>query len=162
VPPSGTDEIIIDEIHNPMIRAGDVLVPLIGRRLTARVAAGKDVGAYLSPTVYLIRPDIAALDPWFLAGVLSSTGGDRQAARMASTLSDRIRFDPRRVRIPLLPIENQRAYGESFRRLWDFARTLRIAYDEGTDLIHDLIDATTASFLDAQDSAEAREAARGS
>jgi hypothetical protein len=162
VPPSGTDEIIIDEVHNPTIRAGDVLVPLIGRRFTARVAAGKDVGAYLSPTVYLIRPDIAAFDPWFLAGVLSSTGGDRQAARMASTLGDRIRFDPRRVRIPLLPIEDQRAYGESFRRLWDFARTLRIAYDEGTDLVHELIDATAASFLDAQDSAEAREAARGS
>jgi type I restriction-modification system DNA methylase subunit len=162
VPPSGTDEIIIDEVHNPTIRAGDVLVPLIGRRLTARVAAGKDVGAYLSPTVYLIRPDITALDPWFLAGVLSSAGGDRQAARMASTFGDRIRFDPRRVRIPLLPIEDQRAYGESFRRLWDFARTLRIAYDEGTDLVRDLIDATAVSFLDAQDSAEAREAARGS
>lgn len=146
VPPSGADEIIIDEVRNPAIRAGDVLVPLIGRRLTARVANGEDVGAYLSPTVYLIRPDTAALDPWFLAGVLSSTGGDRQAARMASTLGDRIRFDPRRVRVPLLPIEDQRAYGESFRRLWDFARTLRTAYDEGTDLIRDLVDATAASL----------------
>ena len=146
VPPSGAEEIVIDEVRNPAIRAGDVLVPLIGRRLTARVANGEDVGAYLSPTVYLIRPDTAALDPWFLAGVLSSTGGDRQAARMASTLGDRIRFDPRRVRVPLLPIEDQRAYGESFRRLWDFARTLRTAYDEGTDLVRDLIDATAASL----------------
>jgi len=162
VPPSGTDEVIIDEVRNPAIRAGDVLVPLIGRRLTARVAAGEDVGAYLSPSVYLIRPDTAALDPWFLAGVLSSTGGDRQAARMASTLGDRIRFDPRRVRIALLPIEDQRAYGESFHRIWDFTRTLRIAYDEGTDLVHDLIDATAASFLDAQDFAEARGATRSS
>jgi hypothetical protein len=134
VPPSGTDEIILDEVRNPAIRAGDVLVPLIVRRLTARVAGDEDVGAYLSPTVYLIRPDTAALDPWFLAGVLSSTGGGRQAARMASTLGDRIRFDPRRVRVPLLPIEDQRAYGESFRRIWDFTRTLRTAYDEGTDL----------------------------
>jgi hypothetical protein len=162
VPPSGTDEIIIDEVRNPAIRAGDVLVPLIGRRLTARVAGGEDVGAYLSPTVYLIRPDTAALDPWFLSGVLSSSGGGRQAARMASTLGDRIRFDPRRVRVPLLPIEDQRAYGESFRRIWDFTRTLRTAYDEGTDLIRDLVDATAASFLDAQDSAKAREAARSS
>lgn len=162
VPPSGADEIFIDEVHNPAIRAGDVLVPLIGRRLTARVAAGEDVGAYLSPTVYLIRPDTAALDPWFLAGVLSSTGGDRQAARMAGTLGDRIRFDPRRVRIPLLPLEEQRAYGESFCRIWDFTRTLRAAYDEGTDLVRDLIDATAVSFLDAQDSAGARDAARSS
>ena len=65
---------------------------------------------------------------------------------MASTFGDRIRFDPRRVRIPLLPIEDQRAYGESFRRLWDFVRTLRTAYDEGTDLVRDLIDATAASL----------------
>ena len=162
VAPSGTDEIILDEVRNPAIRAGDVLVPLIGRRLTARVAAGEDVGAYLSPTVYLIRPDTAALDPWFLAGMLSSTGGNRQAARMASTLGDRIRFDPRRVRIPLLPIEDQRAYGESFHRIWDFTRTLRTAYDEGTDLVRDLIDATAASFLDTRDFAEAREATRSS
>jgi hypothetical protein len=27
---------------------------------------------------------------------------------MASTLSDTVRFDPRRVRIPVLPIEDQR------------------------------------------------------
>jgi len=162
VPPSGTDGIIVDEVRNPAIRAGDVLVPLIGRRLTARVAGGEDVGAYLSPTVYLIRPDAAALDPWYLAGVLSSSGGDRQAARMASTLGDRIRFDPRRVRIPLLPIEEQRAYGDYFRRIWDFTRTLRGAYDEGTDLVRDLIDATAASFPGVQDPAETREASRSS
>jgi hypothetical protein len=162
VPPSGIDEIIIDEVRNSAIRAGDVLVPLIGRRLTARVAGDEDVGAYLSPTVYLIRPDVAALDPWFLVGVLSSSGGGRQAARMASTLGDRIRFDPRRVRVLLLPIEDQRAYGESFRGIWDFTRTLRAAYDEGTDLVRDLIDATAAPFLDAQDSAKARDAVRSS
>ena len=155
VPPSDTGEIILDEVRNPKIRGGDVLVPLIGRRLTARVAAGEDVGAYLSPTVYLIRPDTAALDPWFLAGVLSSTDSDRQAARMASTLGDRIRFDPRRVRIPLLPIEDQCAYGEAFHCIWDFARTLRAAYDQGTGLVRDLIDATTVSFLDAQGLAKA-------
>jgi hypothetical protein len=58
-----------DEVRNPTMRAGDVLVPLVGRRLIARVADGRDVGAYLSPTVYLIRPDRASVDPWFLAGL---------------------------------------------------------------------------------------------
>ena len=53
---------------------------------------------------------------------------------------------PEPARVPLLPVEDQRAYGESFRRLWDFARTLRTAYDEGTALIRDFIDAT-ASLL---------------
>lgn len=100
VPPSETEEIVIDEVHNQAIRAGDVLVSLIGRRLTARVAEGEGVDACLSPTVYLIWPDTAAFDPWFLAGVLSSAGGDLQVARMVSPLGDRIRFDPRRVRVP--------------------------------------------------------------
>ena len=47
---------------------------------------------------------------------------------MASTLSDTVRFDPRRVRIPVLPIEDQRTYGAAFRRLADLARTLRAAH----------------------------------
>ncbi len=34
---------------------------------------------------------------------------------MAGTMGDHIRFEPRRVRVPLLPIETQRAYGEAFR-----------------------------------------------
>ena len=141
-PPSEVAEVIADEVRNPPIREGDVLVPLVGRRLTARVAAGLDVGAYLSPTIYLIRPDPATIDPWFLAGFLSSSDGGRQAARMASTLGEHIRFDPRRVRIPLPPIGMQRAYGEAFRRLWEFARTLRAAHDLGIDFVRDMIDAT--------------------
>ena len=107
------------------------------------------MGAYLSPTIYLIRPDATTIDPWFLAGFLSSSGGGRQAARMASTMGDHIRFEPRRVRVPLLSIETQRAYGEAFRRLWDFARTLRAAHDEGIDFVRDLIDATAASITEA-------------
>jgi hypothetical protein len=149
VPPSGIGDVIPDEVRNPTIREGDVLVPMVSRRLTARVATGRDVGAYLSPTVYLIRPDATTIDPWFLAGFLSSSGGGRQAARMASTMGDHIRFEPRRVRVPLFSIETQRAYGEAFRRLWNFARTLRAAHDEGTDFVRDLIDATAASITEA-------------
>ena len=46
---------------------------------------------------------------------------------MASTLSDTVRFDPRRVRIQVLPIEDQRTYGAAFRRLAE-ARTPRAAH----------------------------------
>ena len=78
--------------------------------MIARVAQGQDVGAVLSSLVVLIRPDSAVLDPWYLAGLLSSSDSDsgRQATRMASTLGDTVRFDPRRVRILVLPIEDQR------------------------------------------------------
>jgi hypothetical protein len=120
-----------------------------GRHRSQERRAVENCGAYLSPTVYLIRPDATTIDPWFLAGFLSSSGGGRQAARMASTMGDHIRFEPRRVRVPLLPIETQRAYGEAFRRLWDFARTLRAAHDEGIDFVRDLIDATAASITEA-------------
>jgi type I restriction-modification system DNA methylase subunit len=143
-PPSDVTEVIADEVRNPPIRAGDVLVPLVGRRLTARVAADLDVGAYLSPTVLLIRPDPATIDPWFIAGFLSSSGGGRQAARMTSTLGEHIRFDPRRMRIPLLPIDTQRVHGEAFRKLWEFARTLRAAHDLGIDFVRDMLDVTVA------------------
>lgn len=153
-PPSEVTEVIADQVRNPPIREGDVLVPLVGRRLTARVATGLDVGAYLSPTVFLIRPDPATVDPWFLAGFLSSSDGGRQAARMTSTLGEHIRFDPRRVRIPLPSIETQRVYGEAFRKLWEFARTLRAAHDLGIDFVRDMIDATAAPLGEAADRGE--------
>ncbi len=143
-PPSEVTEVTADEVRNPAIREGDVLVPLVGRRLAARVATELDVGAYPSPTVVLIRPDPATVDPWFLAGFLSSSDGDRQAARMTSTLGEHTRFDPRRVRIPLPPISTQRAHGEAFRKLWEFTQTLRAAHDLGIDFVQDMTDLTTS------------------
>jgi hypothetical protein len=117
-------------------------MPHIAHRLVARVAADADVGAYLSPSVYLIRADPATVDPRFLAGILSSTDGGRQA--MTSTLADHVRFEPRRVRVPLLPLEEQQSYGETFRRLAEFARVFRETQDSGIDLVRDLTDATIA------------------
>jgi len=148
VPPSEVAEVIPDDVRNPAIHEGDVLVPLSGRRLTARVAAGKDVGAYLSSSVFLIRTDPATVDPWYLAGLLSSSGGGNQATRMASTLGEHMRFDPRRVRIPLPPVSVQCEYGEAFRRLWEFAKTLRAAHDLGIDFVRDMIDVTAAPLTE--------------
>lgn len=146
VSPTEEADVPDDEILSPRVREGDVLVPHVARQLIARVAQGQDVGAVLSSSVVLIRPDSAVLDPWYLAGLLSSSDSSRQAARMASTLGDTTRFDPRRVRIPVIPIDDQRTHGEAFRRLADLARTLRAAHDEGNALIRDLIDATVSSI----------------
>ena len=146
VPPSESGEVFVDDLRNPAIREGDVLVPLVARRLTARVATDSDVGAYLSPSVFLIRTDPATIDPWYLAGLLSSSGGGHQAARMSSAIGENIRFDPRRVRIPLQPIVTQREYGETFRKLWEFAKTLRAAHDLGIDFVRDMIDATVTTL----------------
>jgi hypothetical protein len=140
VPPSGAGEVDGDEVRNPPIRSGDVLVPLVARRLTARVATEQDVGAYPASTVYVVRTDPAVLEPWFLAGYLSSGDGGRQAERMSSSGGD-VRVDLRRVRLPLLPIDTQRAYGQVFQRLAEFARNLRAAHDLGLDLVRNSTDA---------------------
>lgn len=161
--PSEVAEVVDDKVRNPAIREGEVLLPLSGPRLTARVATGKDVGAYLSSSVFLIRTDPAIVDPWFLAGLLSSSGGGNQATRMASMLGEYVRFEPRRVRIPLLPISaQQREYGAAFQRIWEFARTLRAAYDMGIDFVRDMVDITakpiaeTAAVAQSPQSVQAR------
>jgi hypothetical protein len=77
VPPTEEDDVPDDEV-----------LPHVARQLIARVAQGQDVGAVLSSSVVLIRPDSAVLDPWYLAGLLSSSDSGRQAARMASTLGE--------------------------------------------------------------------------
>jgi hypothetical protein len=73
---------------------------------------------------------------------------------MTSAFGEHIRFDPRRVRIPLPPIGTQRAYGEAFRKLWEFARTLRAAHNLGIEFVRDMVDATTAPLGEAADCEE--------
>jgi hypothetical protein len=145
-PPSEISDFPDDEIRYPAIRVGDVLVPVLGQRLTARVATDMDIGARPASTIHLIRPDAAIIDPWFLVGLLSSNTLSQQAARASSTLGEHIRFDLRRVRIPLLPIDAQREYGEIFRELSDFTQTLRNAHDLGTDLVGDMTDSIVADL----------------
>ena len=70
----------------------------------------------------LLRPDPAALDPWFLAGFLRGTANNRQASSYASTAT---RLDVRRLQLPRLPLAEQRRYGERFRALAAFEEALR-------------------------------------
>jgi hypothetical protein len=120
-----------------------VLIPVVGRRLTARAATAADLGAYPANTVIVLRPDPEVLDPWFLAGFLSSSDGNRQAARLSSALGHNVRFDPRKVRVPLLALETQRAYGTAFERLSRFNLALRAAHNLGQELVGYTTDALT-------------------
>jgi hypothetical protein len=144
---SRREEVDGDDVRNPPIRLGDVLVPVAARRLTARVADSEDAGAYPASTVYVVRVDPEVIDPWFLAGYLSSSEGARQAERVGSSLGGEIRVDLRRARVPLLPIGTQRAYGRAFQRLSEFSRTLRAANDLGLELARTTTDAITAGLL---------------
>ncbi|SDT42486.1 N-6 DNA Methylase [Streptomyces sp. TLI_053] len=76
----------------------------------------------LGPQLHLIRVDPTVLDPWFLAGCLRSPANARQAGTHASTSS---RVDVRRLQVPRLPLDEQRAYGEVHRRLSAFDDAVR-------------------------------------
>ena len=58
-----------------------MLVPAVARRPVARVAEDEETGAYPGPNVYVLRPDELVVDPWFLAGMLSTGEGATNCAR---------------------------------------------------------------------------------
>ncbi|MFB6875122.1 N-6 DNA methylase [Streptomyces sp. NPDC056323] len=108
----------------PVIAAGDVLVRSLagGSGPMVRVAGKSDEGALLGRQVHLFRPDPARLDPWFLAGFL----GAEENLAGASTGSTVLHVSPGRLRVPLLPLEEQRRYGEAFHRVHELrAEALR-------------------------------------
>ncbi|MFF2407639.1 N-6 DNA methylase [Streptomyces sp. NPDC058092] len=112
----------------PVIVAGDVLVRSVagGSGPMVRVAGKSDEGALLGRQVHLFRPDPARLDPWFLAGFL----GSEENLAGASTGSTVLHVSPGRLRVPLLPLEEQRRYGEAFRRVHE----LRAEAQRATEL----------------------------
>ncbi|OWA21571.1 SAM-dependent methyltransferase [Streptomyces sp. CS159] len=99
----------------PVIAVGDVLVRAVASAdgAMARVAGEGDAGALPGPHVHLFRPDPARLDAWFLAGFL----GAEENIAGASTGSTTLTVNPGRLRVPLLPLEEQRRYGEAFRHV---------------------------------------------
>jgi hypothetical protein len=103
--------------------AGEVVAPVISHQLIARVVTGAEAGALLGPNLYLLRPDPAALDPWFLAGFLRCDSNTHRAGSLGSIQ----RYDVRRAQVPRVPVEEQRRYGELFRRIAEFDGLLRLA-----------------------------------
>ncbi|MGW5971247.1 N-6 DNA methylase [Streptomyces sp. NPDC055186] len=99
----------------PVIAVGDVLVRAVASKdgPMSRVAGDSEAGALLGPHVHLFRPDPARLDAWFLAGFL----GAEDNIAGASTGSTVLHVSPGRLRVPLLPLEEQQRYGEAFRRV---------------------------------------------
>lgn len=116
---------------------GDVLVPLVGGAAIARVVDEATAGAVPGRGLALLRPDPAALDPWFLAGFLRGTANNRRASSHASTAT---RLDVRRLRLPRLPLAQQQGYGDRFRALADFEDALRLAGRLGEQLVQGFYD----------------------
>ncbi|MFE9561026.1 N-6 DNA methylase [Streptomyces sp. NPDC006487] len=122
----------------PLLTApGDVVVPLTGGAGVARVVDAATAGAALGRGLQLLRPDPAALDPWFLAGFLRATANNRRASSHASTTT---RLDVRRLELPRLPRTEQEVYGARFRALAEFEDALRLAARLGEQLVQGLYD----------------------
>ncbi|MEU9442156.1 N-6 DNA methylase [Streptomyces sp. NPDC048304] len=136
--PSGT---LPESEEEPVLtEPGDVVVPVLGGGSVARVIDDATAGAALGRNLVLLRPDRAALDPWFLAGFLRGTANNRQASSYASTAT---RLDVRRLQLPRLPLDEQRRYGARFRALDEFERALRRASRLGEQLVRGMYDGLT-------------------
>lgn len=123
-----------------LLEAGDVVVPVLGGGAIARVVDEATAGAALGRNLMLLRPDPAALDPWFLAGFLRGTANNRQASSYAFTSS---RLDVRRIQLPRLPHAEQLRYGRRFSELAAFEGALRLASRLGEQLVQGFYDGLT-------------------
>ncbi|WP_426497824.1 N-6 DNA methylase [Streptomyces sp. D54] len=123
-----------------VLEPGDVVVPVLGGGTVVRVVGAREAGAALGRNLQLLRPDPAALDPWFLAGFLRGTANNRQASSYASTAA---RLDARRLHLPRMPLAEQRRYGERFRELAAFEEALRTAERLGGALVQGMYDGLT-------------------
>ncbi|MET8337649.1 N-6 DNA methylase [Streptosporangium canum] len=103
-----------------------------------------DAPTVLGSQLFAMRVDPALLDPWFLAGCLRAPANARRAGTHASTSS---RIDIRRLQVLRLPLPEQRLYGEAFRRLSTFERSLREAGTVGRELVNGLTDGLSAGRL---------------
>ncbi|MER7817455.1 N-6 DNA methylase [Streptomyces sp. NPDC096153] len=135
-----------EPVEPVLVRAGDVVVPVLGVGPSARVVDETTAGAALGRNLQLLRPDPTALDPWFLAGFLRGTANNRQASSYASTAT---RLDVRRLQLPRLPLAEQRRYGDRFRALAEFETALRLAGRLGERLVQGLYDGLTDGTVEA-------------
>ncbi|MCX3063450.1 SAM-dependent methyltransferase, partial [Streptomyces sp. GXMU-J5] len=142
--PSGGPVAVALDGTSLLLETGDVVVPVVGGASAARVVDDATAGAALGRGLALLRPDPAALDPWFLAGFLRSTANNRQASSYASTAT---RLDVRRLQLPRLPLAEQARYGARFKSLAAFEDALRLAGRLGDRLVQGLYDGLTDGSL---------------
>ncbi|WP_460064950.1 N-6 DNA methylase [Streptomyces sp. YKOK-I1] len=145
-PASGTEADLPIGAALPLIQVGDVLLTetlRVGHDTVARVVEPSETGCLLGPHLLLFRPDQRRLDPWFLAGFLSA----EQNVNAAATGTSIVRVDPRRLRVPLLPLAEQQRYGSAFRRLHELRTAARRADQAAEDVTRLLSTGLTGGAL---------------
>ncbi|MFD4601758.1 N-6 DNA methylase [Streptomyces sp. NPDC058464] len=132
-PASGTKADLPADAPLPSIQESDVLLTetlRVGHSTVARVVEPDESGCFLGPHLLLFRPDQRRLDPWFLAGFLAA----EQNVNAAATGTSIVRVDPRRLRVPLLPLAEQQRYGAAFRHLHELRTAARRADQAAEDV----------------------------
>ncbi|MWA06523.1 N-6 DNA methylase [Actinomadura sp. LD22] len=129
--PAGGDPGELQPAAPVVIEEGDVLLTqIVGPQGAAtRVAGEDDAGCLLGSGVFLLRPDPERLDPWFLAGFVSAPDNVSQATTGTSTHQ----LVATRLRVPLLPPEEQTAYGLAFRRIHELRVSARNAAERAEE-----------------------------
>ena len=128
------------------VAAGDVVVAMSGGRVTARVIAVE--GAILGPTLTVVRVDPGQLDPYFVAGVLRSSANAQGAMIQTGGAT---RTEIWRAQVPVLPLAEQCAYGQAFRRMDDLEAATRTAAAVSAELAQLLADGVAAGILEPPD-----------
>jgi SAM-dependent methyltransferase len=106
-------------------REGDIVLPELVQQgqlrqgaVRAYVITSEEAERLVRTGWYVLRPAPERFDAWFLAGFLSAAP-NVQVATSGTTL---VRLDVKRLRVPLLPLEEQRWYGDAFRQVDDLRR----------------------------------------
>ncbi|PPS68958.1 MULTISPECIES: N-6 DNA methylase [Streptomyces] len=120
----------------------DVIVSVLARSFDVRVDTAAP--SVLGPQLAALRANPAVLDPWFLSGCLRAPANVQRAGTHASTTS---RIDVRRLHIPRLSLEDQRRYGEIYRKITAFERELTDMKSVGGELSRALGDLLAAGQL---------------
>jgi SAM-dependent methyltransferase len=113
--------------HAIQVRAGDVLAAAAAGRIAVVVAAAD--GDLLGPGVTLLRVDQRTLDPYFIAATLRGA-----SLTAVSTGSGSGRADVRRVRVPRLPLDEQRRLGAAYEQAARLEAAARIATAASAEL----------------------------
>jgi hypothetical protein len=126
----------------PAVRGGDIVVAAAAGRFAVRVV--RDGGAALGPGLTLLRVDPGQLDPYFVAGALRSSANVQASVSQTGGTG---RTDLRRALVPVLPLAEQRRYGDAFRRLDELESAVRSATAIGAELSRLLADGVTEGSL---------------
>ncbi|MET9555287.1 N-6 DNA methylase [Streptomyces sp. NPDC006645] len=125
------------------VTAGEDVI-LVGVTRAFNVMVDSGAPSVLGSNLYALRTDPTVLDPWFLAGCLRAPGNARQAGTHATTSS---RVDVRRLHVPRMPLKDQQAYGEIYRKVASFEREMRGLGSTGAELARSLGDLMSTGRL---------------